>query len=98
MLPHFDPYTIAVARHSQPLLTAKHKARVYRAQGWMSPVVLVDGRMAGVWEHEKGRDQVALKVELFEPPDARVKRGLEAEARRLGEFLEAEVQVAYSHK
>jgi len=94
LLPFFDQYTIAVARHSQYLLPAAYKERVYRTQGWIAPVVLVNGRMAGVWEHEKQRTQVLVKVELFEAVSKAVKTEIEAEAQRIGEFLGAEAQVA----
>lgn len=93
LLPHFDPYVVAVARHSEYLLPAAHRARVYRPQGWISPVVLVDGRLAGVWEYDRQRSQLAVKVELFAPAAGRVRQAIEAEAERLGTFLEAEVQL-----
>ena len=41
LLPFFDPYTIAIARHSEHLLDETHRSRVYRAQGRIAPVVLV---------------------------------------------------------
>lgn len=96
LLPYFDPYTIAVARHSQALLPDEYKARVYRAQGWISPVVLVDGHIAGVWEQEKQRAQAMVKVTMFAPPPAVVEQAIEAEANRLGTFLGLPAQVAYS--
>ena len=95
LLPHFDPYTIAVARHHQHLMPAKHKTRVYRAQGWISPVVLVDGAIAGVWKHEKQQNQVMVQIELFAPLTEQVKQRIEEEAERLGTFLETEVELIY---
>lgn len=96
LLPHFDLYTVALARQSQFLLPEAYKARVYRQQGWISPVILVDGRMEGVWEQDKQRSQIVVKVELFNPPTARIRQGIEAEAQRLGDFLESKVEVTYS--
>jgi hypothetical protein len=96
LLPHFDPYTLAIARHSSYLLPEAHKGRVYRPQGWISPVVLIDGRIAGVWEHDKQRAATALTVDLFAPPDAAIERGVAAEAERLGAFLDSAVSVTYA--
>jgi hypothetical protein len=63
------------------------KARVYRAQGWLWPVVLVDGRIEGVWSSEvKGRT-VHVKVEPFVSLPARRKPNLRAEAEQLAGFL-----------
>jgi uncharacterized protein YcaQ len=95
LLPFFDPYTIAIARHSEHLLDETYKSRVYRAQGWIAPVVLVNGRIEGVWEQERQSSGVAVKVDLFTQTGGEVKSRLEAEGQRLGTFLDSSVQVAY---
>jgi hypothetical protein len=97
LLPQFDAYTIGVSRDCEPILAGVHKARVYRPQGWISAVVLVDGRMEGVWESETQGPKRVLKVEMFLPPSASVKRGLEAEAGRLGEFLGLDAELVYAN-
>jgi hypothetical protein len=58
-------------------------------------VVLVDGRMAGVWEYELRGGRLTLRVEMFDPPDGGVERGLQVEAERLGRYFEAEVELVY---
>ncbi len=93
LLPIFDPYTITLYR--QPfVLDQTHKAWVSRPQGWISAVVLVDGRIEGVWECEKQRAQLAIKIDMFGSLTDQVKHGIEAEARRLGSFVEMEAVVA----
>lgn len=87
LLPYFDPYTIAIARHSDALLPAAQKNKVYRAQGWISPVVLVDGRLIGVWEHALKRGYTEVTVTLFMPLPQSVKTQIGSEAEGLGEFL-----------
>ena len=52
LLPAFDQYVVAAPREDTPVLAAAQRSRVYRAQGWLSPVLLVDGRIEGVWKHE----------------------------------------------
>jgi hypothetical protein len=39
--------------HREAVLPGALKGHVYRPQGWLSPVVLVDGRMEDVWRHER---------------------------------------------
>ena len=48
--------------------TTGHPApeRIYRPGGWFSPVLLVDGVMAGIWE----RDGDAVTIEPFASPSA----------------------------
>jgi hypothetical protein len=96
LLPLFDPYTVAVSPHSEHLSPAVARKRIYRPQGWISPVVLVDGRMEGIWSHEQKRGRVVVTVEMFAPPTAAVKRGIKDEAERLGAFLGAGIELNYA--
>lgn len=47
-LPAFDPFVVAGPRTGPAF--AIDPARVFRAGGWLSPVVVRDGRIAGVWD------------------------------------------------
>ena len=49
LLPAFDHYIVAAPRAADAVLVAGERGRVYRPQGWLSPVLLVDGKIAGVW-------------------------------------------------
>ena len=44
LIPQFDAYVVGISRDCVPVLSQNYKARVYRPQGWISAVVLVDGR------------------------------------------------------
>ena len=52
LLPGFDQYVVAASCHSEHLLPGDLRGRVYRPQGWISPVLLVNGGMAGTWRHQ----------------------------------------------
>jgi hypothetical protein len=45
LLPYFDTFLLG-HKERDHLVTMKHRANVYRAQGWIAPVVLVNGRVA----------------------------------------------------
>lgn len=94
LLPLFDPYTVGVYNHRQ-YLSPETKAKVYRTAGWISPVVLLGGRIEGVWEQEKRRDVITVKVEMFSPITTQHKKSIEAEVERLGAFLGATTEVTY---
>jgi len=87
LLPGFDQYTVAAPRRA--VLAEEHRARVYRPQGWLSPVLLVDGRIEGVWSHEHKRGVLRVEIEPFGDPGDAVRAGAEAEAARLGRYLGA---------
>jgi hypothetical protein len=74
LLPGFDQYVIAVNRS---LIPAEHRAKVSRTSGWISPVILHCGRIAGVWKPVNG----AIDIEPFEDIPADL---LAAEAERIG--------------
>jgi hypothetical protein len=93
LLPQFDAYVVGLPRDQEAILPQQHKGRVHRPQGWISAVVLVDGRITGVWEHERRRDQVVVEVSLFEAPDGETEQALLAEVTRLGSFLGAEAEL-----
>ena len=52
LLPYFDSFLLG-HRQRQHLMAVEHQPKVYRAQGWIAPVFLVDGRAAGVWEYAR---------------------------------------------
>jgi winged helix DNA-binding protein len=50
LLGGFDQYILGPGTNDETLLPKQHRAAVSRTSGWISPIVLVDGRIAGVWE------------------------------------------------
>ncbi|WIM97927.1 winged helix DNA-binding domain-containing protein [Actinoplanes oblitus] len=49
LLPAFDPYTVGALRQLEAISSGPRSA-VSRPQGWISPVVLVNGRIEGTWD------------------------------------------------
>lgn len=95
LLPAFDPYVIGSARDVPAILSPEYKTRVHRPQGWISPVLLVDGRIEGVWSHERARGQLSLTVEPFGEVAGAVRDGAEAEAERLAAFFGDELALEW---
>jgi hypothetical protein len=87
LLPAFDQYVVGAPRGVPAALDPAHRADVYRPQGWLSPVLLVDGVIAGTWSvNGKGR-RTGIVVEPFEPLSAAVAQRAESEAERLMAIL-----------
>jgi hypothetical protein len=89
LLPAFDHYVVAAPRGAEAVLPVALRARVYRPQGWLSPVVFVDGRVVGVWSHERSGEGVSVEIEPFSPLPASVRRAAESEALSLADFVDA---------
>jgi hypothetical protein len=86
LLGAFDPLLLAHAT-KEHLVEPKHYTRVYRPQGWISPVVLRGGAIAGVWFPKTTGKTVTLGVELFGRVTPALREGVEREAEAMGRFL-----------
>jgi hypothetical protein len=95
LLPAFDPYVVGF-RPRELLVDPREEARIFRPQAWFSPVVLVNGRAAGIWERERRGRRLEVRIEPFARLSAATRKALAEETDRLGEFLDApaELEVA----
>lgn len=79
LLGPFDQYVLGPGTNDRQLLAPEHRAKVSKAAGWISPIVVVGGRIAGVWELAGDEVQVSLFPGSPEPPY----EGLEAEVAQV---------------
>jgi hypothetical protein len=86
LLPYFDSYLLG-HRERRHLVSDEHRHHVSRSQGWIAPVVLLDGRVAGVWKHARGRGRLEVEVTPLERLPRRVVSAIRAEADELRRFL-----------
>ena len=83
-LPTWDSTLLAHVDRSR-ILPDEYRKVVIRRNGDVQQTFLVDGFVAGLWQHVDGR----IELEPFEPLPARVRRELEREARALAAFHSA---------
>jgi hypothetical protein len=86
LLPYFDTFLLG-HKERQHLVVPEHHPRVYRAQGWIAPVVLVDGRVAALWGHAREGNRLHIKLTKLGPISRRLAAHVQEEARDLGRFL-----------
>jgi hypothetical protein len=87
LLPYFDTYLLG-HKERRHLVAAEHHASVYRAQGWIAPVVLVDGRVGGIWSQRREGSRLQVQVQALAPFPPRLLSGIQEEAQDLARFLE----------
>jgi uncharacterized protein YcaQ len=95
LVPGFDHYVVAF-RPREQLVDKRHAAEVFRSAGWISPVVLIDGRATGVWAHERSGDRIEVTVRPFGRMSSAHKRAITDEADLLGAFLDAPARVSWA--
>ena len=86
LLPYFDSFLLG-HRQREHLMALEHQPKVYRAQGWIAPVVLVDGRAAAVWEYTREGNRLIITVKPFGTVSEPASNGIREEAQNLGRFL-----------
>ncbi|MDG6901987.1 MAG: AlkZ family DNA glycosylase [Nitrososphaerota archaeon] len=86
LLPNFDGFLLGHKSHRN-IVDARNHKKVYRDQGWVSPVVLVDGRAVGVWSYKRVKEQLEVNVAPFARLHGAVAAKVREEAAGLGEFL-----------
>ena len=86
LIPNFDVYL--AGRDRQVLTSSKveHK-KVYRKAGWVSAVILVRGRAAGVWSVKTRNDKVLFDISPFIEISSSIRRSVEEEAAAYADFL-----------
>ena len=95
LLPHFDVYLLG-QRDKSHLVDDAYYKRVYRAAGWISPVVLINGRIAGVWSHRQRGKRLQVTVEPFCRLTRSQRAAIEECAMGIAEFLKSSLDLAYT--
>ena len=95
LLPSFDAYLLG-HRDKSHLVDAAHYKRVYRKAGWLSPVVLVDGKVAGLWTYGTKGEKDVVTIEPFRSLSRTEREGIAAEVEDLGRFLGGTPEARYA--
>ena len=86
LLPGFDPYLMGHLSRDH-LFERVHRWKVSRIAGWISAVVLVDGRVEGTWTHARSGSALVVTVAPFGPLPRRARRAIEARAAEMATAL-----------
>ena len=86
LLPSFDSFLLGHKSHRSIVEERDHK-RVYRGQGWVSPVLLVDGKSLGVWTYARHGTDLEVRVEPFAKLSTGIRSQIKQEAADFGRFL-----------
>src|SRR5262249_40550530 len=86
LLPAFDEYLVGYTDRSA-VLDPAHTKRINAGGGLLAPVVLIDGRVAGVWKRTFDKETVVLTPMPLRPWSPSDKKAIAAAGERYGAFL-----------
>lgn len=86
LLPSFDPYLMGHASRDH-LVAAQHRSRVSRTAGWISAVVLSEGRVVATWTHQVNKRTLAVTVDPLSKVTRATMKGVRTQADALAEAL-----------
>jgi len=94
LLPRFAPFLLGHAEKDH-LVDLQCYKRVYRGAGWISPVVLVNGTVAGIWSHKRRADRVSIQCVALKNFSKSIRAKIEEEAGSLARFLELPLEIRF---
>src|SRR4051794_15614061 len=95
LLPAFDQWVVGSSRESEAMIANEHRPRVFRKAAWFSPVILVRGRIEGVWWWQRKRRRLVVGLEPFGKLPKWARAAAEREAQRLPAFLGGELELSW---
>jgi hypothetical protein len=97
LLPGFDPFTNELPRRVDSVLPVAHHDDVYRTAGWVTPLVLVDGRIGGTWEIGGSAKRGVVTVTRWSSWTRAARSELDAEVDRVAAFLDRPLAIEIAH-
>ncbi len=92
LLPSFDTYILG-HQNKDHLIEKKFYKQVYRRAGWLSPVVLLDGRIVGIWSYRLKGKKLNVDFDLFKPVKQKIHDQIKREVSDLGRFIDVEAKI-----
>lgn len=85
LLPAYDEFTISY-KDRTPSLADAHRSRIISSNGIFNPLIIIDGRVAGMWKRQTVKDTVTVKLDLFSRPGKKTEALVWEEAEKYAAF------------
>jgi hypothetical protein len=95
LLPAFDQFVLGPGTKDDQVIAPERRALISRTGGWISPVVVVGGRVAGTWESTAQGIAVTLFAEAGPVPEDELTSEASYIARVIGGAAELTVATVY---
>jgi hypothetical protein len=91
LLPAFDEYFIGYADRGE-IVDPAHVARVNAGGGMLKPIVVVDGRIVGIWKRTFARRRMAIDIAPFAAIARRDRARIDDAAVRYAAFVDTPIE------
>lgn len=90
-LPAFDEYLVSYKDRGAALDPTVNKA-VVTVNGIFRPIIVVEGKVTGMWKRTLGKTGAVVEASFFDPADAMTNEELAAAARPYGDYLGTDIE------
>jgi hypothetical protein len=95
LLPHFDVFTVGSHPRSQLMPPGSPVAQAAPGTAAPLPVLLVGGRVAGVWERRPKGKRLQVRVDAHRPLTRRQRSSISEQAERAAQVLELQCELEF---
>jgi hypothetical protein len=96
LLPAYDEFLISYKDRSASL-SVLPKSKIVSENGFFRPVIIVNGRVTGLWMRKIEKNKVMIKASLFQPLDKLTMKLFEKEAEKFAHFSGNKTEITASY-
>jgi len=93
LLPAFDEYLISY-RDRSSAIDPEYSSKAISSNGIFKPLIVVNGRVEGLWKRNIIKDTVFVEPALFRPQKKTTMKAIESAVIRYGDFLELKTRLS----
>jgi hypothetical protein len=87
LLPAYDEFIISYKDRSASL-PKEQNTKAISSNGIFRPVIVINGKVAGIWKRIAQKNDIRIEPEFFQPPDENDQKLLDNATRKYSAFLE----------
>ena len=95
LLPHFDVFVVGSHPREELMDVKSALAKASPGTAATFAVLLVGGRVGGVWERRPKGKRLLIRIDAYVPLNSRQRSEVEEQAERIGQILELKAEVEF---
>lgn len=94
LLPAYDELIICY-KDRNPTIQADHHKKAVSSNGLFRPIVVIDGKVEGIWKPVKDKDDIKIEINMFDAAGTGKKKIIKEASTDYGRFLGMKTEVDY---